>query len=62
MADDHVNHLTLEQCRERAKLVRYTAEAVRSALLQQDLLDVAAEYDQLADSTERGQLVDEDSG
>jgi hypothetical protein len=44
--------LTAEQYRERAKLVRYTAEAVRSALLRQDLLDVAAEYDQLADSAE----------
>jgi hypothetical protein len=52
MADDHdTNHLTAEQYRERAKLVRYTAESVRSALLRQDLLDVAAEYDQLADST-----------
>jgi hypothetical protein len=54
MADDRdPNNLTAEQYRERAKLVRYTAEAVRSALLRQDLLDVAAEYDHLADSTER---------
>jgi hypothetical protein len=53
MDDDRdPTHLTAEQYRERAKLVRYTAEAVRSALLRQDLLDVAAEYDQLADSTE----------
>ena len=37
-------HLDAEQCRERAKLVRYTAEAVKSALLRQDLLEVANEY------------------
>ena len=45
-------HLDAEQCRERAKLVRYTAEAVKSALLRQDLLEVANEYEQLADSAE----------
>jgi hypothetical protein len=49
------NHLTPEQYRERAKLIRYTAEAVRSALLRHDLLDVAAEYDQRADNSESGQ-------
>ncbi len=38
-------HLDAEQCRERAKLVRYTAEAVKSALLRQDLLEVANEYE-----------------
>jgi len=36
----HDPHLTTEQYRERAKLARYTAEAVKSALLRQDLLDV----------------------
>ena len=45
-------HLDAEQCRERAKLVRYTAEAVKSALLRQDLLEVANEYEQLAESAE----------
>jgi hypothetical protein len=49
------NHLTPEQYRERAKLIRYTAEAVRSGLLRHDLLDVAAEYDQRADNSESGQ-------
>ena len=44
--------LDAEQCRERAKLVRYTAETVRSALLRQDLLEVANEYEQLAESAE----------
>ena len=37
MPNSHATHLTAEQCRERAKLVRYTANAVRSALLRQDL-------------------------
>jgi hypothetical protein len=45
-------HLDAKQCRERAKLVRYTAEAVKSALLRQDLLEVANEYEQLAESAE----------
>ena len=45
-------HLDAKQCRECAKLVRYTAEAVKSALLRQDLLEVANEYEQLAESAE----------
>jgi hypothetical protein len=53
MPDDPKSiHLDAEQCRERAKLVRYTAEAVKSALLRQDLLEVANEYEQLAESAE----------
>ena len=44
---------TAEQYRERAKLVRYTAAAAKSALLRHDLLDIADEFDELADSIER---------
>jgi hypothetical protein len=43
-------HLTTEQYRERAKLARYTAAAAKSALLRQDLLEVASEYERLAES------------
>ena len=54
MADDHdTNHLAPEQYREHAKLARYTAKAMRSTLLRQDLLDIAAEYDELAETAER---------
>ena len=37
---DHVLSppLTAEQCRDRARLIRYTAAAVKSALLRHDLL------------------------
>jgi hypothetical protein len=52
-------HPPAERYRGRVKLIRYTAEAVKSALLRHDLLDIAAEYDQLADSTERGHFGDE---
>jgi hypothetical protein len=53
MADDaDLLPRTAEQYRERAKLVRYTAEAVKSALLRHDLLDIANEFDELADSIE----------
>jgi hypothetical protein len=34
----------------RAKLARYTAAAAKSALLRQDLLEVASEYERLAES------------
>ena len=54
MADDaDLLPRTVEQYREQAKLVRYTAEAVKSALLRHDLLDIADEFDELADSIER---------
>jgi uncharacterized protein Yka (UPF0111/DUF47 family) len=43
---------TAEQYRERAKLVRMKAAAVRTALLRRDLLDIAEQYDRLADSIE----------
>jgi len=51
---DHVlsRRLTAEQCRDRAGLIRYTAAAVKSALLRQDLLEMASEYEQLAESAE----------
>jgi hypothetical protein len=54
MADErHMRRVTADQYRQRAKLVRYTAEAVRSALLRHDLLDIANEYERLAENTER---------
>ena len=49
---DHVLSPTAEQCRDRARLIRYTAAAVKSALLRQDLLEMASEYEQLAESAE----------
>jgi len=51
---DHVLSppLTAEQCRDRARLIRYTAAAVKSALLRHDLLEMASEYEQLAESAE----------
>jgi hypothetical protein len=49
-------HSAAEQCRERARLVRYTAEAVKSALLRHDLLDIAKQFDELADSIEEKQF------
>jgi len=50
----HPQHLTTEQCHQRAKLVRNFAKGVTSELLRQDLLDIAAEYERRAESTERG--------
>ena len=52
---DHVLSppLTAEQCRDRARLIRYTAAAVKSALLRHDLLEMASEYEQLARGAER---------
>jgi hypothetical protein len=53
MADfDEHRPTSAEQYRERAKRVRYTAQAVRSALLRDDLLDVAEEYESVAESLE----------
>jgi hypothetical protein len=45
--------LTAEQYRERAKLARQAEQGVKSALLRHDLLDIAAQYDHLAESVER---------
>ena len=45
-------HLTAKQCRERARLVRNFAKGVSSALLRQDLLDIAGEYERRDESTE----------
>jgi hypothetical protein len=52
---DHVLSppLTAEQCRDRATFIRYTAAAVKSALLRHDLLEMASEYEQLARGAER---------
>ena len=51
MTDDaHPLHPTAEPYRERARLVRHTAQGVRSASLRDDLLEAAREYDQLAES------------
>jgi hypothetical protein len=52
---DHVlaPPLTAEQCRDRARLIRYTAAAVKSALLRHDLLEMASEYEQFARGAER---------
>ena len=55
-ADAKSMHLDAEQCRERAKLVRYTAEAVRSALLRDDLLEIAREYDERAEALDREEV------
>ena len=46
-------HLTANQCRERARLVRNFAKGVSSALLRQDLLDIAGEYERRAESTKQ---------
>ena len=46
-------HLTADQCRERAKLVRNLAGDVTSTLLRQDLLDIANEYERRAERDRR---------
>jgi hypothetical protein len=55
MADGAVSqeHLRAEQYRERAKLARLAAQAVKGALLRHDLLDIAARYEHLAERVER---------
>jgi len=35
-------------------MLRYTAEALRSGLLRQDLLEIAGEYESLAERTAEG--------
>ena len=53
MPDDlHLSGLTAEQYRERAKLVRNLAEGVKVALLRQDLLDVADQYERCAETAD----------
>jgi hypothetical protein len=44
---------TAEQYRERAKLVRQKALAVKTALLRYELLDIARQYEDLADIADR---------
>jgi|GraSoiStandDraft_50_1057286.scaffolds.fasta_scaffold3190305_1 hypothetical protein len=53
MADIQVTDLSAEQFRDRAKFLRYTAEAVRSALLRDDLLEIAREFDERAEALDR---------
>jgi len=55
MPDGSASHedLTAEQYRERAKLVRYAAQGVKSALFRHDLLDVAEHYGRLAETVDR---------
>ena len=60
MADFDEHRPSAEQYRERAKLVRYTAQAVRSALLRDDLLDIAAQYDHLAETIEPVVVIEAD--
>ena len=53
---DETPAINTDQYRERAKLVRYTAEAARSALFRDDLLEIAREYDERAEALDRGDL------
>jgi hypothetical protein len=48
---------TAERYRERAKLVRMQAAAMRSRLRREELLDVAQQYEDLADNVERALLI-----
>jgi hypothetical protein len=50
-------HLTAEQCRARARLVRNFAKGVASALLRQELLDIAAEYERRVESTNQAAML-----
>ena len=50
--DPHQLRLTAGQYRERAKLVRNLAQGAKSALLRQELLDVANEYERRAERAE----------
>jgi hypothetical protein len=57
MADDELEEAQkrrIAQYRHRATLVRRTAAGMRSALMREDLMDLAARYDGLADSIESG--------
>jgi hypothetical protein len=59
MADDELEEAQkrrIAQYRHRAMLVRRTAAAMRSALMREDLMDLAARYDGLADSIESGRV------
>ena len=53
MAHIQVMDLSAEQFRDRAKFLRYTAEAVRSALLRDDLLEIARKFDERAEALDR---------
>ena len=52
----HAHHLTADQCKERAKLVRCTADEMTRATMRRQLLRIAEEYEWLADSIERGRF------
>ena len=47
---------TAEQYRERANLARQKAAAMKSRLCRQDLLDIARQYEELADIAARAIL------
>jgi hypothetical protein len=54
MADDpDPQYPTAEQYRERANLVRQRAETMNDADIRRQLLNIAMQYERLADSMER---------
>jgi hypothetical protein len=54
MADDpDPQYLTAEQYRERANLVRQRAETMNDADIRRQLLNIAMQYERLADSMDR---------
>jgi hypothetical protein len=50
------DHLTADQYKERAKIVRSTADQMTRATMRRQLLRIAEEYERLADSIERGRF------
>ena len=48
------HHLTADQYKERAKIVRSTADEMNRATMRRQLLRIAEEYEWLADGIERG--------
>lgn len=58
MAADDLDPLktTPEQYRERAALIRRQVETLSNAAVRRQLLDIAQQYEQVADSIERARL------
>jgi hypothetical protein len=52
----NVQHLTADQYRARVQIVRSTADKMTGETIRQQLLDIAAQYERLADSMERERL------
>jgi hypothetical protein len=52
----HTHHLTADQCKERAQLVRSTADQMTRETMRRQLLRVAEEYEWLADNIEQGRF------